>query len=236
MAPEVRDLIEEGRLLWADGAHNLFEKAYVNAAENFGRAAVLTWSAAELVASKSPKDASCLAAESLAFEGLATCMRGRAEVDLDHRKRLMQEAAGLVSTADTALKGRSSVAVGFAGAITSAGMLNAFNGRVAGTGASRESSAMRMVAAAGSMERDDEARASSPLPRAALSSSYDTASGADQRPPHTASATAGIVEAWGFQRSRPIGAMGAVRTAAPAEVGRSSPGQRQPPRARAQTL
>jgi len=174
-------------LLWADGAQNMCEKAYANAAENFGKAAPLTWSAAEQLASKSPQDARCLAAESLAFEGLATSMRGRAEVDPEHRNRLMQEAAGLVSTAKAAVEGRSSVAIGFAGAV-SAGMLDAGNGRAAA-----------------------------------------------QSSPNTASASGGVVAAWDSRRPFPTGVIGAAKNDAVAGLDRSSPGQRQPPRARAQT-
>ena len=57
-----------------------------DAKQNFRKAAVLTWEAAERLALTSPEDANRLAAESLAFEGLATSMRARAAVGLERTK------------------------------------------------------------------------------------------------------------------------------------------------------
>jgi hypothetical protein len=162
--PEVRGLIGDGRSLWEDGVRNILVKNCADAKQNFRQAAILTWQAAERSARTSPEDANRLAAESLAFEGLATCMRARAAVGLERRKKLMLEAEGLVSTADISLKGLTSYAIKYSSDIVSIGVSKAFDARISETGASQSPDTTRSEGLAAAVARDEGARRLSPLP------------------------------------------------------------------------
>ena len=162
--PAIRGLIGEGRSLWDEGVRNVLEKKRDDAKQNFRKAAVLTWEAAERLALTSPEEASRLAAESLAFEGLATSMRAQAAVGLERRKRLMIEAENLVSTAEVSLKGRRSVAVAFSSDIISARMSTVFNTRTSATVASPSSDATRREGHAADVARGQGSKLSSPRP------------------------------------------------------------------------
>jgi hypothetical protein len=233
--PEVRGLIGDGRLLWGEGVQNTLEKKDVPAKRNFRKAAVLTWMAAERLARTSPEAANVLAAESLAFAGLATYLQGRTAVDLERRKKLMLRAEDLVSTAEVSLKGHTSVAVEYSSDIISVGVANAFNRQTSAARASADSDAMSGQWATVAVERSGRASPSWSITGTLASSSCGSERGVDQPEPSTQSGPRSPVDAWGLKRSSSVSAMALTRTAIPAEDS-SRPVQRQPPRARAFTL